>query len=133
MSDAGCQAQTVLSSALLAQSKVAEAQAAAARATDLCRQDAGRTSRFEAQFAVAGVREQTGNFSDAFKILETVRSQASRYGYIGYELESRLRLGQLELKSGKQSAGRARLTQLQSDAFSRGFALIARKSKQASQ
>jgi serine/threonine protein kinase/tetratricopeptide (TPR) repeat protein/TolB-like protein len=131
MSDAGCQAQTVLSSALLAQSKVAEAQAAAARATDLCRQDAGRTSRFEAQFAVAGVREQTGNFGDAFKILETVRSQASRYGYIGYELESRLRLGQLELKSGKQSAGRARLSQLQSDAFSRGFALIARKSKQA--
>jgi serine/threonine protein kinase/tetratricopeptide (TPR) repeat protein/TolB-like protein len=131
MSDAGCQAQTVLSSALLAQSKVAEAQAAAARATDLCRQDAGRTSRFEAQFAVAGVREQTGDFGDAFKVLETVRSQASRYGYLGYELESRLRLGQLELKSGKRSAGRARLTQLQSDAFSRGFALIARKSKQA--
>jgi len=131
MSDAGCQAQTVLSSALLAQSKVAEARAAAARAADLCRQDAGRTSRFDAQFAVAGVREQTGNFGDAFKILETVRSQASRYGYLGYELESRLRLGQLELKSGKQSAGRARLTELQSDAFSRGFALIARKSKQA--
>src|ERR1700733_1404816 len=131
MSDAGCQAQTVLSSALLAQSKVAEARAAAARAADLCRQDAGRTSRFDAQFAVAGVREQTGNFGDAFKILETVRSQPSRYGYLGYELESRLRLGQLELKSGKQSAGRARLTELQSDAFSRGFALIARKSKQA--
>ena len=131
MSDAGCQAQAVLSRRCFAQSKVGEAQAAAARATDLCRQDAGRTSRFEEQFAVAGVRQQNRSFADAFEMLETVRSQASRYGYIGYELESRLRLGQLELKSGKQSAGRARLTQLQSDAHSRGFALIARKSRQA--
>ena len=74
MSEAGCQAQAVLSSALLAQAKVREAQAAAARATELCLQDAGRTSRFEAQFAIAAVRGQAGNFGEAFKILETVRS-----------------------------------------------------------
>jgi len=131
MSDAGCTAQAVLSSVLLAQTKVQQAQAAAARATDLCRQDSTRTSRFEAQFAVAGVRSQSGNFSDALKILEAVRSEAGRYGYVGYELDSRLRLGELELRSGKQSAARARLAQLQSDAGSRGFALIARKSKQS--
>lgn len=130
MSDAGCQAQAVLSSALLAQNKIQEAEAAAARATDLCRQDSGRTSRFEAQFAIAAVRGEAGNFSAALKILEAVRAEAGRYGYVGYELESRLRLGQLELKSGKQSAGRIHLLQLQSDASSRGFALIARKSKQ---
>jgi serine/threonine protein kinase/tetratricopeptide (TPR) repeat protein/TolB-like protein len=131
MTDAGCEAEAVLTSVLLAQSKVQEAQAAAARATDLCRQDAGRISRFEAQFAVAAVQAQGRNFSEAFKILESVHSQASRYGYVGYELEARLRLGQLELKSGRQSAGRAHLTQLQSDALSRGFVLIARKAKQS--
>lgn len=131
MSEAGCQAQAVLSSALLAQTKVREAQAAAARATELCLQDAGRTARFEEQFAAAAVRSQAGNFTEAFKILETIRSEASRHGYVGYELESRLRIGKLELKSGKQSAGRAHLTQLESDANSHGFALIARKSKQA--
>jgi serine/threonine protein kinase/tetratricopeptide (TPR) repeat protein/TolB-like protein len=131
--DAGCEAEAILSSALLAQGKVPEAQAAAVRATGLCRQGADRTSRFEEEFATAAVRSQSGNFNDALKLLENVRSEASRYGYVDYELESRLRLGELELKWGKQTAARARLTQLASEAQSRGFALIARKSKQALQ
>jgi eukaryotic-like serine/threonine-protein kinase len=124
MSDLGCGAQAVLSKAFLA-------QAAATRATDLCRLGSDRTSQFEAQFALAAVRSRTGKFNDAFKILEAVRSEASRYGYGGYVLESRLRLGELELSSGKLSSGRSHLQQLEADARSHGFLLIARKSAQA--
>jgi len=128
--DANCVAQAVLSQALLAQAKVQEAEAAASRASDSCRQGSGRTSQFEADFALAAVRSRTGNFNDAFKMLEAVRSDASRYGYVWYLMESRLRLGELELASGQRSAGRVRLAQLESDARARGFGLIARKSAQ---
>ena len=128
--DLSCSAQAMLSQALLAQAKVQEAKAAATRATDLCRQSSDRAAQFEAQFALAAVQSRTGNFNDAFKLLEGVRTEASRYGYIGYVLESRLRLGELELASGKQSAGRVRLAQLESDARAHGFGLIARKSAQ---
>jgi tetratricopeptide (TPR) repeat protein len=128
MSDLSCGAEAMLSKAFLAQAQVEQAKAAATRATDLCRLGSDRTTQFEAQFAIAAVQGRAGNFAAAFKTLEGVRSEASRYGYIGYVLESRLRLGELELASGKQSAGRVRLAQLESDARARGFALIARKS-----
>jgi len=129
--DADCAAHAVLSRALLAQGKVQEAEAAATRATDLCRQGSDRTSQFEARFALAAVRGRAGNFDEAFKMLDTVRSEASRYGYLWYVLEARLHLGELELASGRRSAGRVRLAQLQSDARARGFKLIARKSTEA--
>jgi tetratricopeptide (TPR) repeat protein len=131
--DAGCGANALLSRILLAQAKVQEAEAAAARATDMCRQGSDRTTQFEAQFALAAVRGRTGNFDEAFKMLDTVRSEASRYGYIWYVLQARLYLGELELASGRRSAGRVRLQQLQADARARGFGLIARKSSEALQ
>ena len=131
MSDLGCGAQAVLSKAFLAQAQIQQAQAAATRATDLCRLGSDRTSQFEAQFALAAVESRTGNLAEAFKTLEGVRSEASRYGYLAYVLESRLRLGELELSSGKVSSGRTHLQQLEADARSHGFLLIARKSAQA--
>jgi hypothetical protein len=67
------------------------------------------------------------------RALESARPEASRYGYVGFELEARLRLGELELRSGKATAGRARLQQLQSDARNKGFLLIARKANAAPQ
>ena len=131
--DAACEANAILSSALLAQGKVTEAQAAVTRAAELCRQGSDRTSRYEEGYAMAAIQGQSGHFDQAFKILDNVRSEAGHYGFLEYELEARLRLGELELKSGKRVAGHARLTQLASDAQSRGYALIARQSKEAVQ
>lgn len=131
--DAGCEAEAILSTILLAQGKVSDSQSAAARAADLCRQGSDRTSRYEEEFAKAAILGQSGNFKEALRIVEKVRSEASRYGYVGYEFESRLRLGVMEIKSGQQGNGRIRLSQLISDSQSHGFALIARKSKQALQ
>ncbi len=128
MYDAGCHTQAILSVVLLAQSKIREAQAAVTRATDLCHQGSDRSARFEAQLAAAAVDGQAGNFGEAFKILEAVHSEASHFGYAAFDLESRLRLGELELKSGKQAAGREHLAQLQTDAKARGFALFGAQS-----
>ncbi len=130
MYDAGCHARAILSVELLAETKVHEAQEAAARATELCHQGSDRGARFESQFAGAAVRTQLGDYGEAFKILEAVRSEASKFGYAAFDLESRLRLAELELKSGKRDAGRARLARLQSDAQAHGFGLFARKAAQ---
>ena len=58
---------------------------------------------------------------------ESVHADASRRGYAWCDFESRLHLGELELRSGKTSTGRARLQQLETDARNKGFLLIASK------
>ena len=54
-------------------------------------------------------------------------TEARKYGYLIYEYKARLALGEVEVKSGKMTAGRARLTALEKDASRTGFLLIARK------
>ena len=77
------------------------------------------------------VNAADGRMPEAVRTLENVRGDASRHGYAGFEFESRLNLGELELRSGKANAGRARLQQLQTDARNKGFLLIARKANAA--
>ena len=56
-------------------------------------------------------------------------TEARKYGYLNYEYKARLALGEVELKSGKTAAGRARLATLDKDASRTGFLLIARKAQ----
>jgi len=133
MLDAGCQAQAVLSLALVAKNMVDEAKKAAARSAQLCHQGSDRTAKFESALAEAAVRCQEADYNGALRVLEGVRAQASKFGYVSYDLESRLQLGRVELKSGKLESGRGRLSQLQSDAKAQGFPLIARKAAQTLQ
>jgi hypothetical protein len=63
--------------------------------------------------------------------LENVRTQASHFGYAGYDFEARLRLGEIELRSSKTNGGRARLQQLSKDAKAKGFLLVAHKADTA--
>ena len=53
--------------------------------------------------------------------------EAKKYGYLSYEYQARLALGEVEMKAGKAAAGRARLAALEKDATGTGFLLIARK------
>src|SRR5262249_13593124 len=112
MVDAGCQAEAVLTLALVQQNKVHEAQEASARSAQLCRQGSDRTAKFQSGLAEAAVRRQLADYSSAMKTLEGIRAQASKFGYASFDLESRLQLGLVELRSGKLAAGRARLAQL---------------------
>ena len=58
-------------------------------------------------------------------------AEAKKYGYLNYEYQARLALGEVEIKSGKPAAGRARLAALHQDATGAGFLLIARKTEKA--
>ncbi len=49
------------------------------------------------------------------------------YGYVPYQLEARLALGEVETHSGHVAEGRARLASLEEDAEAKRFGLIARK------
>jgi eukaryotic-like serine/threonine-protein kinase len=80
-------------------------------------------------FAVAHARSEaaSGKIGPAKTILKEALAKATRSGYVGDQLECRLALEEIELKSGKSPASRARLEQLQKDAKEKGFNLIARK------
>ena len=71
------------------------------------------------------------NFCEAIQALETVLAEAEKIGYAPGRFEARLALGEIEMKSGKTAAGRARLEQLEKDATAKGFLLIARKAAAA--
>jgi len=80
-------------------------------------------------FAVARARAEAASqeIAAAKTVLREALVKATRSGYVGYQLESRLALEEIELKSGKSAASRARLEQLQKDAKEKGFDLISRK------
>jgi hypothetical protein len=73
----------------------------------------------------------SGKSAEALPHLEAVLTEAKKYGYLIYEYQARLAFGEVEMKSGKASAGRARLAALDKDATRTGFILIARKAEKA--
>ncbi|MFZ0687453.1 MAG: tetratricopeptide repeat protein [Terriglobales bacterium] len=58
-------------------------------------------------------------------------NEARELHYLGVELEGRLALGEVEVRSGALSRGRSRLQSVERDASRRGFTLLARKAKVA--
>jgi hypothetical protein len=77
--------------------------------------------------AMARVDAASQKTAAAKTILKEALARATKSGYVGCQLESRLALEEIELKSGKSGASHARLEQLQKEAKEKGFDLIARK------
>jgi serine/threonine protein kinase/tetratricopeptide (TPR) repeat protein len=123
------QSYALLGRALLAQRRTEDAQAATVRALSLSRESGDVLVRFKALFGMQAVQAESGQFEQAKRSLMDVHDEAQRRGYGGFELEARLHLGELELRSGEQASARERLQQLQQDARKRGFLLIARKAR----
>ena len=72
------------------------------------------------------------DFGRAEKTLHDTIASATKLGFVRYQLEARLALGEIELKSGKSKAGRVHLAALHRDATARGFLLIAHNAATAS-
>ncbi|PYX66161.1 MAG: hypothetical protein DMG74_05515 [Acidobacteria bacterium] len=124
---------SVLARSLLEQGKTSEAQKVIQTAQELSARSGVIPVHFEVDIAAARIRAAAANHSRqdeteaAKRSLEAVLVKASRHGYLGYEFQSRLALGEIEVKSGKTTAGRARLQALERDAKAKGFLLIARR------
>jgi eukaryotic-like serine/threonine-protein kinase len=129
--DLGAQSYADLARALLAQGKTQEAQVCTDHAVVLSRRVPDLQTHFEAALAKAAVKAKLGKVTEATKILNDVHAEASSYGFTVYDMEARLRLGELELNSAKRALGRAQLEQLRKEAQGRGLLLIARIAKAA--
>jgi serine/threonine protein kinase len=127
-------ANAVLIRALVAQGKreeaVREIDAAGANAAKLQNEEV----RLKFGLAAASVRAASGKSADlaaATRTLEAMLAEATKYGYVPYQYEARLALGELEIKSGHEVTGQARLEALEKEAKARGFGLIADKAAAA--
>jgi tetratricopeptide (TPR) repeat protein len=129
--DDQAKAEAVLARSFLAQIRLSEAQTAIARARNLLAKSRNRDARIYVSITDARIRAALGKTVEAVRLLENTLRDAQKAGFVGLQFEARLALGEVEMKSGKLPAGRARLEALQGEANTRGFGLIARKADAA--
>jgi tetratricopeptide (TPR) repeat protein len=129
MATGASQSAALLARVLLAQSKIGDAETAAANALTLAERTSDRSTHLLATLAAAEVNARTGKEPAATKALQSVLTESVRDGYKEFEFEARLDLGRLELRSSRAS-GRQRLEKLKEDASRKDFRLIARKARE---
>jgi len=131
LTDDEIEARAILAYVLVAEGKTADAQAEINSAQKLVKKSQNALTRLKLQIIAARQRART-NTVEAKDRLETILSDATKYGFIGYELEAKLALGEIEMNSGKTTAGRLHLASLQKEAMASGFLSISRKAGAAS-
>jgi len=135
LSDDELAAHLVLARAVLSLGKKAGAQKEVGFAGELVARSQSRDARLNFSIVAARVRAASGRPADLFEAARTLNAlaEATRYGFVGYQFEAGLSLGEMEAKSGppRRAAGRARLQALAKDATAEGFLLIARKAAAA--
>ncbi len=126
-SDDVISASTVLTQALLAQGKQADAKKEIEATRSLAEQSQNRLARLKFDLAFARVLIALGQMELSRAELQKVLSEARVHGFAGLEFEARLALAELDKQSGHDTAARAGLAALESSARSKGFGLMARK------
>jgi tetratricopeptide (TPR) repeat protein/tRNA A-37 threonylcarbamoyl transferase component Bud32 len=132
--DSEVSAHIVLARSLLEQGKYPAAQEAIDRAKALLNKSENLDAHLSFRITAARVRQASGRPSDrleAAKSLEAVLDEAKKTGFLGYELEAGLALGEIELQSGNIAQARRRLEALERQAAAQGFGLIVRKAAAA--
>ena len=122
-----------LSRALLLQAKAAEAGAALDHAMQFSSAMSDPALKLPAMIQKERVATVTSPASSSFAAQQDLKSAiatATKLGYYNVEIEGRLALGQLQLKTNP-IAGRALLTTLVSETQDRGLALVSRHAKEA--
>jgi DNA-binding winged helix-turn-helix (wHTH) protein/tetratricopeptide (TPR) repeat protein len=112
----------------LSQGKTAEARREIGAAAATVGQTRNLISRFLYRIAEANVQAGTGDLAAARISLNQVIAEATRRGFVHYELEARLALCVIERKLDPAAFGTRSLA-LEREARAKGFYLIARKAK----
>jgi len=124
-------AETVLASSLLALGRPVDARVEISRAEGLAHSIEDRLQQIDIGILSARISFAIKAGADQTVRLAAMIAQARRYGYMASELEARLALGEIEIRSARASSGRARLAQLEKDSAEKGFLLIAGKARAA--
>ena len=123
----------VLARALLAQGKAADAKDAVQHARSLAAKSQNPNIRWQTAITAARIETAERNLAhspaaDASrKELATIITKSRELGYLGVELDARLALAEIEMKSGQTTAGGAHLATIEADAKAKGYNLVARK------
>jgi len=131
------QAWCVLARALLAQGKAGAAKDAMQHARSLATKSQNPEIRWRTAITAAHIDTAGNNVARsaagiaARKELAAIIAKSRELGYQGIELDARLALAEIEMKTGQITAGRAYLTAIESDAKAKGYNLIARKAATA--
>ena len=128
------EARVLLSRALLDQGKVEEAYQEVARADALARASQHRAQRLAFSIVAARAEAASGKPSAverAVRKLQATVTDAGRQGFLGYQLEARLALAEMESVEGRGAVARGSLEKLEKDARASGFLAIARNAARA--
>jgi tetratricopeptide (TPR) repeat protein len=117
-------ATIVLADCLLRQGKSSEAQSAMERARELTPKIEDRDTRLFVAITVARLQGLAADADDAITQLRSELAEAGRYGYLGYEFQARLALGEIAVKAGRLTEGHAALKAVKTDAAAKGFGSI---------
>jgi eukaryotic-like serine/threonine-protein kinase len=120
-------ATVVLARALLSQGKAADAARELAPETALIAKSQNPALRIRFAIATARIEAASGNRASANVRLKTALDNATRLGFVGYQLECRLAMAEVAASAGKSRESRTKLNELEKDAREKGFKLIARR------
>jgi len=131
------QAWCILARSLLAEGKSAAATEAMQHARSLATKSQNPEIRWRT--AITAARIETGEKNIvhsaggglARKELATIVTKSRELGYLGIELDGRLALAEIEMKSGQTTSGRTHLAAIEADAKAKGYDLLARKAASA--
>ncbi|MBZ5615623.1 MAG: tetratricopeptide repeat protein [Acidobacteriia bacterium] len=133
--DEEARAYSILASVLLAEGKSAEALQAVEQATVISRKSQDPNYRLSIAVVSSRVRgladPSNSAVSQSLAALNQAAIEAGRLGYVGIQMEARLALGEIEMKSGKRGLGRNHLEAVERDSAARGFLLIAHRASAA--
>jgi len=128
------EAKLILARALLAQGQLDDARKVIAQVVTVAR--ASHNSQLELGGSITQAVAQSASgkppdVGEAWTRLNTLVSEASTAGFSELKLEADLALGELELRTGKVSAGRARLEALRKESSEDGVIFVSLKASAA--
>jgi serine/threonine protein kinase/tetratricopeptide (TPR) repeat protein len=125
-------ADSLLARVWLSRGKIVEAQKEIAASHDLLAKSQDFSVRLRAQIVQAQVLAVAGQPDDARHVLDDTIATAKKSGYLGYQLEAQLALGELQGQAPDSRAQALRiLADVRKQAQGNGFGLIANKAARA--
>jgi eukaryotic-like serine/threonine-protein kinase len=136
MRDDEAQAWCTLARALLGEGKTPAAKEAAQHARSLAAKSQNPETQWQTAITAADIETARRDLprstaSTTHNELAAIVTKSRELGYMGIELDARLALAEIEMKTGQATAGRAHLTALEADARAKGYNLVAREAAAA--
>ncbi|MGC2609833.1 MAG: hypothetical protein WA320_07095, partial [Candidatus Sulfotelmatobacter sp.] len=122
-------ANIVLIDALLAESKLPEAQSEAGQAKSLAEKSANTLLRLQFEMMSGRVQDLSGHFPAASAQLQKTLQSAHSHQLLELDFETRLAMAELRNRTGQPVAARAESLSLENAARKNGFGLIASKAR----